>query len=161
MCDIISKDLQNVLCVLGWQFQVQGKFVIAPLRWLFRLPLLRTSPVSAVISPLAWHSPSFDWNIVVSWDFPRSSYSRLVKLLIKEELVTKALSYHMLSKSKFSEAMTTCTFGFICKLVCNLPIPHNNWSEIQLIKKQNSGKAQLPSPTPWLMGVLLMRMLMF
>ncbi|XP_065626680.1 uncharacterized protein LOC112017186 isoform X5 [Quercus suber] len=39
--------------VSNLQFQVQGKFVLAPLRWLLRLPQQRTSLASAVISTLA------------------------------------------------------------------------------------------------------------
>ncbi|XP_065626681.1 uncharacterized protein LOC112017186 isoform X6 [Quercus suber] len=50
-CKVMLSLELNVVSNL--QFQVQGKFVLAPLRWLLRLPQQRTSLASAVISTLA------------------------------------------------------------------------------------------------------------
>nr|POE82486.1 hypothetical protein CFP56_74213 [Quercus suber] len=51
-CKVMQSLELNVVSNL--QFQVQGKFVLAPLRWLLRLPQQRTSSASVVISTLAW-----------------------------------------------------------------------------------------------------------
>ena len=93
-----------------------------------------------IMSLVDFHSneiPSFFTWILLSnfvpigerWNFLHSWYSCLVKLSINEELVTKALSFHMPYKSKFSEAMRTYIFlaEIEVKVNCRKRIPeaHN------------------------------------
>nr|POE84456.1 hypothetical protein CFP56_40776 [Quercus suber] len=78
-----------------------------------------------VLAPLMEFETSTTKNLFVWMEATVSSLNRLVKLSINEELVTKALSFHMPCKSKFSKAMRTYIFlaAIEVKINCRKRIP--------------------------------------